>query len=219
MTSAVDAWYYGLHGGFGCDLDPQERYRRTWRLCQDPDRCLRCDAPLDADVWRIQHYCGWMNRGLGRNMIVPVCFACARLFAEMRGCEREFERLDSMPCAACGRPVIDTWRLGRRVLVACGELCRTRAHSSAYRARRQARVTAGVRLTVDSDVTRRLPCARCGEPMPDAHRRRYCSSACRQAAYRERKAAGPVEPEPVDEDKAREAREAHEQLVRLRAAA
>ena len=95
-------------------------------------------------------------------------------------------------CVTCGRPVIDTqgpnvrqvkaeygepvpWRFTPPV-VACGEQCR--------RAEHQHRWNSKVRVEHQERA-----CACCWEPFtPKRADAAYCSAACRQAAYRQRKA-------------------------------
>jgi predicted nucleic acid-binding Zn ribbon protein len=36
-------------------------------------------------------------------------------------------------------------------------------------------------------------CGRCGLPLPEGQRRRFCSNACRQAAYRRRRRLRPID--------------------------
>ena len=48
---------------------------------------------------------------------------------------------------------------------------------------------------VTMDVTMRCPV--CGDPFRPSGRRRYCSDACRQAAWRHRQAVPPTPAEPI----------------------
>lgn len=76
-------------------------------------------------------------------------------------------RLSPQPCETCQRPVIVV-EDARRKIVTCSDLCRSRQY----------------RRPVTDDVTRL--CEGCGDEMTGRGDRRYCSSACRQRAYRRR---------------------------------
>jgi hypothetical protein len=73
------------------------------------------------------------------------------------------------PCAGCGRIVV-RGRHPRLRSVTCSRACTVRASKGRGVADRQAAV-----------------CAGCGEEMSGRADRRYCSPACRQRAYRQRK--------------------------------
>ena len=93
--------------------------------------------------------------------IVATCIACGGHKSDT------FE-----PCAGCRRPTANR--------EFCSEACRVRAWTwERSDARDEAR------------AARRLHCTRCGRPFTPARRgdARYCSAACRQAAYRVRRAS------------------------------
>lgn len=76
---------------------------------------------------------------------------------------------DPQPCASCGLPI----RVApdkRRKIVTCSDACRSRYYSA-----RADRVTPTAHV-----------CSGCGETMTGRADRRFCSSACRQRAYRRR---------------------------------
>ena len=79
---------------------------------------------------------------------------------------------EAVDCVACGLPVILSVD-ARRKVDTCSDRCRTAYYTD--RARRDS-----------APVTHR--CKGCGEAMTGRADRRYCSSACRQRAYRQRDA-------------------------------
>lgn len=76
---------------------------------------------------------------------------------------------DPQPCATCGLPILVAPDK-RRQVVTCSDLCRARHYSTRAR-----------RVTPTAHV-----CSGCGETMTGRADRRFCSSACRQRAYRRR---------------------------------
>lgn len=109
----------------------------------------------------------------------PVCLSClegragnlsspderVQVFANRSGLE-----VEPAPCAHCGLPVHLTPD-ARRKVPTCSDLCRSRHLGRA-------------RTPVEPAVT--PTCEGCGDDMTGRADRRYCSSACRQRAYRRR---------------------------------
>jgi hypothetical protein len=99
----------------------------------------------------------------------PACEPCAEraLYSSHR------YRL-SAPCRGCGRPLYQLQGSFRRL--ECSHRCRT----VAYNRRRRAAAAA----------KREVLCVTCGQPFtPPRASSRYCSNACRQRAYRQRRAS------------------------------
>jgi hypothetical protein len=125
-------------------------------------RCGGCerDLAVDEPVWRVW----WNRRGLR-----SICQACRRCY----GWGRRYV-WSSGPCEGCGRIVNEArWRPRRF----CSRICEDGYYAEQRRARR-AEARAGRRCDVCAEL---LDAGRA-----DA---RYCSSACRQKAYRRRRAA------------------------------
>jgi hypothetical protein len=103
-----------------------------------------------------------------------VCFDCSLVQSEdvrvwPSGLLSEMEQVS---CVSCGVPVL-LMPDPRRKVSACSDLCRVRSYYAAPR-------------PVGQPVTGHR-CEGCGELMEGGRSdRRYCSSACRQSAYRER---------------------------------
>jgi hypothetical protein len=136
----------------------REAFVRMRGLTVTAERCYECDAELTKTVCRVR------IRG---NWIVPVCPACARKADHPYGYGWHS---DSGRCEGCGRKVIEPsrWTWGGRRIVACSERCRERA--------RRLRPQPAARK-----------CDSCGKSFkPSRVDARYCSSACRQKAYRRR---------------------------------
>jgi hypothetical protein len=85
--------------------------------------------------------------------------------------------LRTEPCDSCERPVLNLARLARRYrrsIIACSLACRKRIENARYPAKRYGHPT-------------RRPCATCGAPFtPKRSEGLYCSSRCKQRAYRRR---------------------------------
>jgi hypothetical protein len=130
--------------------------------------CAKCGTELaaDAPVWRerielVEFLRPWA--------VVPVCGRCvspvARTLAN-----------PAQPCAGCGRPV-HQYMAHQRARVVCCEAC---ARSARLAARRQQRT--------EARGTRQCENESCGETFePTRTDGRFCSSRCRQQAYRRRK--------------------------------
>jgi hypothetical protein len=139
------------------------------------DKCWQCKRVLRVNepVWRQRVDIGRGYFGGWRTAIVPVCERC---FADN---SEPLHVISCGPCDNCGRTVHDAaWRFSRRHRYCC-EHCQfvdqsARLAAAARRHRAEARGPS-------------RPCAECGEPF-EAKRgdARYCSSACRQKAYRKR---------------------------------
>lgn len=143
------------------------RRQRAIRTC---DVCGDCGAPIapgDA-VWM-----GWHRDPRSRaRELHPVCQDCHRATTYFPAWQR------ARPCDLCKRDVTYHRHAGlstRRVYIFCSERCRNR-----YAAKRRSAVLA---------LDRHRLCSVCGEhfqpPRSDA---RTCSPACRQKAYRQRRA-------------------------------
>jgi hypothetical protein len=156
--------------------EAREANRRQSRLQEVPDECYRCEKPLGpgGEVWRVRIYVG---RGFFGDsfLILPHCPECG---AKAAGSWRA-RRAKPWPCEACGRPVVDTGYLPPDH-TACGSPCREEARKVRRRAQHDEQA-----------------CATCGKPFtPTRADAAYCSSACRQRAYRERKGVTGVHPRP-----------------------
>jgi hypothetical protein len=99
-------------------------------------------------------------------------------------CRKDHERqwrCTVRPCGYCARPVgwYDDQARRRRTLYYCCNRCRGRAYNQLQKARRSA--------------ARHLTCATCKTTFTPARADgRYCSPACRQRAYRQRRASEDV---------------------------
>jgi hypothetical protein len=143
---------------------------RTCKQCAECGRALAANAP----VWRARLPLGWGRPGRPgvhpgmRYAIAPVCARC-----KPRG---GFLFLPAQPCITCGRPVHDDDTLLARKWTICCEACARVARLAAARQRR-------------SEARGTRKCDICGETFePTRTDARFCSSICRQRAYRRRKA-------------------------------
>jgi hypothetical protein len=134
----------------------------AWKRCAFCGQCGRAIA--DGEPVRVT----WVYVGDG-GVRAPTCADCPQRSL----LERDSDFLDPEPCHGCGRMVAVRTRRGQRKVVACSERC-------AWTARNRRRATVAA-------ILRRRRCLACNEafaaPRSDA---RYCSSACRQRAYRQR---------------------------------
>lgn len=149
--------------------DERARRRRTLRLAATPTHCWKCDRELapDDEVWRKR-----VNNGAGlcggqQWAVVPWCSQCS-IRARYSGWRA--------PCVTCGRTVVDTTmthvRDCRGHVIACSDACRRGEHARRKAERRERHPR---------------PCDVCGEHFtPTRADGRYCSSPCRQRAYRQR---------------------------------
>jgi hypothetical protein len=101
-----------------------------------------------------------------------VCRLCA---VRIVGANREWR--EPIACEGCGRPVIHDRNRQPPQHVICGEECRCAVRAARVRSRREPM----------RDLSERR-CAKCGSPFTAMRdNARYCSSPCRQKAYRQRR--------------------------------
>jgi hypothetical protein len=123
-----------------------------------------CTLTAGVPVWRTRLPLGYGPFGRGQTK-VAVCAQCVSKWRKFR---------PAAPCEGCGRPVHQeaSYRSHRRTF--CCEACERTARSTAARERR-----------ADARGTRQ--CETCGETFePTRTNARFCSSPCRQRAYRQR---------------------------------
>jgi hypothetical protein len=134
--------------------------------------CEQCGLTLGADepVWRLR----WSHP------LRTLCEACVAWYhAEPRGYYDEPRRYRAECCPQCSRLVYRS-RWDYRGRPFCCEACRHRFDAAE---RREAR----------ADARADLRCEVCGEAIKaDRSDARYCKSACRQKAYRDRKRSEPT---------------------------
>ena len=159
------------------DRDEREqRYLRNIRNAKATSSCCaECGRKLaaDAPVWRERFLLG-VSVGLHRSRrpgmrwtTAPVCERCASVVS------RTFSG-PPQPCEACGRPV-HQYQEHRRDRTVCCAACE-----------RVARLTATKQRRSETRGTRK--CDTCGETFePTRTDALFCSSVCRQRAYRRRK--------------------------------
>lgn len=144
------------------------------------ERCGQCGRSLAPDepvyLWR-------MMASPGTFWLGPGCGACA----DKRGAFRwRGPAVGPFPCAGCGRAIYRRAdRRWRRQFHVCSERCRWRVAT---------RRRADMRMPEQQHA-----CTGCGAPFTARRGAAYCSSACRQKAYRERHrgTAGTVEHSPI----------------------
>jgi DNA-directed RNA polymerase subunit RPC12/RpoP len=145
-----------------------ERRKRIDQSNGDASICVVCGEPIapGTPVWRrsiaVRCLFGW-GSGIGAS-----CGAHGEGWDPFRA---ESFRWAEYVCAGCGRVVHDT---KRRRVVTCSKAC-----ARLVVARRRADIREG----------RRFACSSCGEEYQPARAdSRFCSNACRQSAYRFRRA-------------------------------
>jgi hypothetical protein len=147
--------------------DPQRARRIAIRNAQaDGSHCAQCRQALAATdpVWRKSLYMGPGFFGSRRDTIAPCCRRCTPAKAG--------EYLGPEPCGGCGRPVYTEDDRRMRVRVICSDKCRQQVRAREARELRR----------LDP-----IPCETCGEIFEPARSdARFCSGACKQAAYRRR---------------------------------
>jgi hypothetical protein len=127
--------------------------------------CARCSQPIapEAPIWQARCPVGdgfWH---------APVCATCAPAAITWP----PLDRWTARPCAGCERPV---YQQRYTPAVYCSERCRWQVANQARR--------------VDRERHRQKRCAMCRNPFAATRRdSRYCSPACRQRAYRQRRGA------------------------------
>jgi hypothetical protein len=164
-----------------------DQYGHRIALAQDEILCVeRRGEPLDLEGYDMlplpcgdchsatQPYLGEYRR------LLPHCESCGReQWEDVSDDDRRYFsryqlREETRPYeGGCGREVTNTTYASRRWVTACSERCSAKA---LRRMRRE---------------HRRATCETCGETFtPTRSDSRYCSPACRQKAYRERKSEG-----------------------------
>lgn len=165
----------------GVTRDESDTRRRTtirnaqWNCSQ----CAKCGDALapDAPVWRQRVRLGPGFFGGHSDTVAPLCERCRADWKEFRGAE---------PCENCGRPVHQEYNRRIYLYTFCCSTCERAVRVAEARERR-----------TDARDTRQ--CRTCGETFePTRTDARFCSSACRQRAYRRRKAVTADECVPRD---------------------
>lgn len=153
-----------LFNAIGIETTPDavaER-RRQWECRKTARRCWKCDhAFADADIiWRGRIY-------VGRYSIVPLCLGCAP--------KRQYR--SPAPCAHCGRSVANQYDGVFRRHRVCSDDCRAKRMIALQISKRNR-----------ERHLRSVTCTQCAKAFePTRADSRYCSSRCRQQAYRLRK--------------------------------
>jgi hypothetical protein len=161
---------------FGSDnrnTERRERLRLERRAMETAEVCGKCGRELGAGdpIWRVMlsHRC-WTGTS---HCLVPVCESCGKSHDQ----DPRYGFMPRQLCEYCGRVVVNraTPRQWQSEHVFCCERCKRRYFTK--RAKEQ-------RARARQD----LRCEVCGEPFEAARSdAKYCSNACRQRAYRERK--------------------------------
>lgn len=160
------------HGGSSVTIT--RNAERTLELRWTAARCVHCDCDLSNEVvWRVR---AWLPpeerpRSLAHMFVVPVCERCARDVRSW-GIRFQVQAQPPRPRVTCGRLVVQTEQRPRHNV--CCERCAIPAQEAGRRRP----------LPQRHEAT----CELCGvEFTQERSDARYCSNACRQAAYRERK--------------------------------
>lgn len=139
--------------------------------------CAVCETPIPADVAGVQSRVTISRRrnGRGQTLRRVICQICASAYRAESPDGRRRAVWSSQPvvqvdCAVCGLPVLLPADKRRKV-AACSDLCRSRFYA----------------VPVEPAVT---VCEECGCEMTGRSDLRFCSPACRQRAYRLRRAGG-----------------------------
>jgi hypothetical protein len=142
-----------------------DRERRT--------RCDGCQQPVSANItlWRTREF----TQGLDGRYYQQrtYCDACMPL-------QEAFKRAyHPVPCEWCGAPVVLAWASARRFRTFCDEHCKHSFYNH------------HVHLHAAAEERGNRPCPVCGRWFTASRKNvRTSSSACRQKAYRQRKALG-----------------------------
>ena len=132
--------------------------------------CTRCGSPLGKALYMVREHVTWrvtQPDGLTREEIVAVCTACAT--PAEKAAAKAAAIAPPPVCAGCGRQMHVAAR-GRRGRYLSPDVC---SSPCGGRARRRA------------DRYKQRVCEVCRTEFTSALKRaRYCSGACRQAAYR-----------------------------------
>jgi hypothetical protein len=144
--------------------------RRARVAARDGRSCGKCGRQLDPaeTVYLVRIGIGYRLGGSFGYWRAPICSGCAP--------SRALQADVATPCAGCGRGVVYQRSDWRRRWFACSERCLWTARNR-LRAERLAEA-------------RMLDCAVCGERFHPARSDAVtCSPACRQKAYRRRRAS------------------------------
>jgi hypothetical protein len=142
--------------------------RNAQNSCQCCAQCGCAIAP-GAPIWRQQISLGRGFFGGWRLSIAPHCEQCK---SKLSGFE------DPQPCKHCGRPVHQEYGGRDRRFTFCCEMCAKAVHSAIAS-------TAAKEHRAEARSPR--PCEACGETFEPARAdARFCSSVCKQRAYRRR---------------------------------
>lgn len=136
-------------------------------------KCRRCRRELAEGEPAYRVSVGYNYPWLDRSWPRAVGSVCAECAAKHFNWGRAFWR-EAKPCCMCQRPVISSSRRRETKFIVCSEQCQQAAYGAEARRKRQL----GKRTTA---------CSTCGEQfLPKRADAAYCSSACRQHAYRSR---------------------------------
>ena len=151
---------------FGVTDDDRRTRTAVYDAQATAEHCAKCQRPLKPGdpVWRASLSLGRNILGGWQTCIAPVCGDCRSDWDRYRSALR---------CEGCRRPVHDLeWR--PRASCFCSERCA--AVARAARARHERRLARSSRS-----------CERCGQTFePKRADAKFCSVACKQAAYRRR---------------------------------
>ncbi len=169
-TEDLEAYERRLVMLLGGPVSDEERARRRLRYqaAKTGDVCGKCGRGLSSEAKVYRTKLKWMT---------VLCEECAPNYME-RGDPYGFRHTVTNPCDTCGRPVVweATGRDWHRRHVFCCERCQWTYYNAA-RNTRNARA-------------REKVCEVCGEVFTAARRdARTCSPACKQKAYRRRRAS------------------------------
>ena len=168
----------------GVEVTDEERQRRHFRydVAKTCSHCADCERPLapDEPIWRQRISLGRSMFGGTHHRLLPVCETCShakRSEYSYRYPHPSTEFRPAQPCEGCGRPVHERYRDGlfhRNHHVICCEDCYKAAELKyARETRTLARGT--------------HECQICGKSFePTRNDAKFCSSACKQKAYRKR---------------------------------
>ena len=149
----------------------REARRRSYRADHEGGLCGRCGRALDPGelVYRL--------------LTVPTCQHCVD--ADRQRLSRypwALQRFDEClrppkPCEGCGRPVVNQWGSPQRIRTVCSDRCAWTVRNAPLKAARLA-------------ARQHKTCPVCGGVFDGTRADQVtCSAACRQKAYRQRRAA------------------------------
>jgi hypothetical protein len=188
------------------DSPKRVRLDRIRNAQANAKHCAECGRQFanKEPMWRVKMHIGQVYGGGAHYWLAPICTKCRRKPPKDAYIRNEQGQIThvvhaswlwrtlkwSGPCVTCGRPIRETaewtwkpWKHRRRRHYCC-DRCR-RAGESAYQAEIARQNRAEVR-----GLSR--PCVTCGEHFePSRNDSQYCSSPCRQKAYRRRVTVDP----------------------------